>query len=96
MKFTIGVVSECHIYIKHDPLYIVFQERVQIASQTSSVTDISGLSQNLLEEKNQEIDHLSEQVTRLTTELEELKSDKGVENMVSNLIFQILRPEKTV
>ena len=65
----------------------VFQERVQIASQTSSVTDISGLSQNLLEEKNQEIDHLSEQVTRLTTELEELKSDKGVENMVSNLIL---------
>ena len=41
----------------------------------------------MLQEKNQEIDHLSEQVTRLTTELEELKSDKGVEHMVSSCSF---------
>ena len=61
---------------------MLFQERVQLAGHTSSVTDISGLSQNLLEEKNQEIDHLSEQVLRLQTELQELQAEKGVERMV--------------
>ena len=61
---------------------MLFQERVQLAGHTSSVTDISGLSQNLLEEKNQEIDHLSEQVTRLQTEYQELQAEKGVERMV--------------
>ena len=59
------------------------QERVQLAGETSSVTDISGLSQNLLEEKNQEIDHLSEQLIRVRTEFQELRAEKGVENMVS-------------
>ena len=59
------------------------QERVQLAGETSSMTDISGLSQNLLEEKNQEIDHLSEQLIRVRTEFQELRAEKGVENMVS-------------
>lgn len=51
-------------------------------SETSSVTDISGLSQNLLEEKNQEIDHLSEQILRLQSDFNDLKAEKGVQNLV--------------
>ena len=70
----------------------LFQERVQLAGQTSSVTDISGLSQNLLEEKNQEIDHLSEQVLRLQTEYQELQAEKGVERMVGYNTVRIFKP----
>ena len=58
------------------------QERVKIA-EVSSTTDMSGLSQNLIDEKNEEIDHLSEQILRIQSDFSELKTEKGVENLVS-------------
>lgn len=51
---------------------------------------MSGLSQNLIDEKNQEIDHLSEQVLRLQTEFSELKAEKGVENLVRMISDRVL------
>lgn len=54
--------------------------------EVSSTTDMSGLSQNLLDEKNQEIDHLSEQILRLQSDFSDLKSEKGVENLVSFML----------
>lgn len=58
-------------------------------SEASSVTDISGLSQNLLEEKNQEIDHLSEEVLRLQSDYNDLKAERGVQNLVRTFTLYI-------
>jgi hypothetical protein len=58
-------------------------------SEASSITDISGLSQNLLEEKNQEIDHLSEQVLRLQSDYNDLKAERGVQNLVCTFTYTV-------
>ncbi|KAL4221886.1 A-kinase anchor protein 9 [Mactra antiquata] len=74
------------------------RERVKL-SEASSVTDISGLSQNLLEEKNQEIDHLAEQILRLQSDYNDLKAEKGVQNVceeLEDLRDELQRKEKEI
>ncbi|KAH3717233.1 hypothetical protein DPMN_060014, partial [Dreissena polymorpha] len=58
------------------------RERVKLA-EASSVADMSGLSQNLIDEKNQEIDQLSEEILQLQADIADLKAEKGVENLAS-------------
>ncbi|WAQ94515.1 PCNT-like protein [Mya arenaria] len=58
------------------------KERLKLA-EASFAGDMSGLSQGLIEEKNAEIDQLSDQLSRLQADLADIKAERGVEHLAS-------------
>ena len=51
--------------------------------ENQSPLELSPFTQNLLDEKNQEIDHLNDQVHQLQEELNRLSSGEEIVNLVS-------------
>ena len=51
--------------------------------ENQSPLELSPFTQNLLDEKNQEIDHLNDQVHQLQEELNKLSSGEEIVNLVS-------------
>ncbi|WAQ94540.1 PCNT-like protein [Mya arenaria] len=69
------------------------KERLKLA-EASFAGDMSGLSQGLIEEKNAEIDQLSDQLSRLQADLADIKAERGVEHLHNEL--EALREEVSV
>ncbi|KAL3832339.1 hypothetical protein ACJMK2_023991, partial [Sinanodonta woodiana] len=64
---------------------VELRERMRTLQARTPVSNISGLSQSLLEEKNQEIDHLMEELRQAQADLQELQTEKGVSNLYKEL-----------
>lgn len=62
------------------------QRRLRSLEKHLDGTPMSVLSQNLLEEKNQEIDHLTQQLDRLRFEIAALKSGDALAEMVRSSV----------
>ncbi|KAK3603155.1 hypothetical protein CHS0354_042986 [Potamilus streckersoni] len=61
------------------------KERVRTLQARTPISNISGLSQSLIEEKNQEIDHLMEELRQAQVDLQELQTEKGVSSLYKEL-----------
>jgi len=69
-------------------LEIIFVKNVCLQDKMKSLEnqsplELSPFTQNLLDEKNQEIDHLNDQVHQLQEELNRLSSGEEIVNLVS-------------
>ena len=56
---------------------VIFQRRLRSLEREVDTTPMSVLTQNLIEEKNQEIDHLNQQLDRIRFEMAALKSGEA-------------------
>ena len=61
---------------------VIFQRRLRSLEREVDTTPMSVLTQNLIEEKNQEIDHLNQQLDRIRFEMAALKSGEALRELV--------------
>lgn len=81
-------VCICSDAFEITPLYV--QRRLRSLEKHLDGTPMSVLSQNLLEEKNQEIDHLTQQLDRLRFEIAALKSGDALAEMVRSSVAWLM------